>query len=124
MPKYYGQDCRDSQTILINVQEIILDSSLFEILPTFNEPSRPTEESSTVAKNDTQKNTKTNAAIGPTNKIGRKPLYMKFPSLVQSETDFIKAHSFQAHNRRRETTGTGTGVSLKDLQKHFKTFLG
>ena len=43
---------------------------------------------------------------------------MKFPSLVQSATDFIKSHSFEAHNRRRETTGTGTGVSLKDLQKH------
>ena len=109
---------RDSQTILVNVHEIILDSNLFEMLLTFNEPPRPTEESSTITKNSTQNNTKTNAAIGPTNKKGRKPLYMKFPSLVQSATDFIKSHSFEAHNRRRETTGTGTGVALKDLQQH------
>ena len=43
---------------------------------------------------------------------------IKFASLLQSATDFIKSHSFEAHNRRRETIGIGTGVSLKDLQKH------
>ena len=109
---------RDSQTILINVHEIILDSNLFEILLTFNEPLRPTEESSTITKNSTQNNTKTNAVIGPTNKIIRKPLYMKFLFLLQSATNFIKPHPFEAHNQRRETIGTRTGVSLKDLQKH------
>ena len=101
-----------------DAHDIILDSNLFEILLTFNEPPRPTEESSTITKNSTQNNTKTNAAIGPANKMGRKPLYIKFASLLQSATDFIKSHSFEAHNRRRETTGIGTGVSLKDLQKH------
>ena len=49
---------RDSQTILINVHEIILDSNLFEILLTFNEPPRPTEESFTVTKNSTQNSIK------------------------------------------------------------------
>ena len=109
---------RDSQTILINVHEIVLDPHLFEILLAFNKPPKPTKESSTITKNSSQNNTKTNAAIGLTNKIGRKPLYMKFQSLLQSATDFIKPHSFEAHNRRRETTSTGTGVSLKDLHKH------
>ena len=43
---------------------------------------------------------------------------MKFPTLIDTATDFIKSHSFAAHNRRRETTGSSTGVSLKQLQQH------
>ena len=92
---------------------------LIQICLTFNEPPRPTEESSTITKNSMQNNIKKKAVIGPTKKIGRKPLYMKFPSFVQTAIDFIKSHSFEAHNRRKETIGTGTGFSLKDLQKHF-----
>ena len=45
--------------------------------------------------------------------------------LVACATDFIKSNSFVAHNCKRETMGTGTGVSLKDLQKHLiKNVLG
>ena len=48
-------------------------------------------------------------------KTGKKSLVEKFPALAACATDFIKSNSFGAQNCRRETMGTGTGVSLKDL---------
>ena len=45
-------------------------------------------------------------------------MHERFPELVKVTTDFIKSHSFAAHSRRRSSTGTGTGVSLKDIQEH------
>jgi hypothetical protein len=105
---------KDGSTILINVQDLILDSNLFEILLASDDP--PVD----IPLHEPNQDTHNLPPIvyGPKNKPGRKPLYQKFPTLLDCATDFIKSHSFQAHNRRRETTGTGTGVSLKDLQKH------
>ena len=51
-------------------------------------------------------------------KSGRIPLYVKFPTLIDVAMAFIKEHSFSAHVRRRETTATGAGVTLADIQKH------
>ena len=55
---------------------------------------------------------------GPKNKVGQKPLWQKFSQLIEIATEFIKIHSFQAHFRRRETTGTGNGVTLREIRKH------
>ncbi len=55
---------------------------------------------------------------GPTRRLGRQPLWLKYPEIVQTATDFIKQQSFAAHLRRRESTGTGTGVTLKDMKQH------
>ena len=55
---------------------------------------------------------------GPRRKAGRKPLHEKFPALVEIVTNFVKQHSFSAHDRRRETSGTGTGVTLQAIRDH------
>ena len=55
---------------------------------------------------------------GPTQRLGRQPLWLKYPEIVPSATDFIKQQSFAAHARRHESTGTGTGVTLRDLKQH------
>ena len=39
-------------------------------------------------------------------KYGWTKLWQKFPQLIETATDFIKSHSFQAHVQHRETTGT------------------
>ena len=52
---------------------------------------------------------------GPTQRLGRQPLWLKYPEIVPSATNFIKQQSYA---RRRESTGTGTGVTLKDLKQH------
>ena len=45
-------------------------------------------------------------------KRGRKSLWQEFPSFVPILTNFIKQHSFMAHGRRRETTGTGATITI------------
>ena len=45
-------------------------------------------------------------------KRGRKSPWQEFPSLVPMLTNFIKQHSFMAHGRRRETTGTGVTITI------------
>ena len=55
---------------------------------------------------------------GPTQRLGRKPLWLKYPEIVPCATDFIKQQSFAAHARRRKSTRTGTGVTLRDLKQH------
>ena len=45
-------------------------------------------------------------------------MHIRFPELVECASNFIKDHSFAAHSRRRETTGTGTGLCLNDLKNH------
>ena len=49
---------------------------------------------------------------------GRPPLYKKFPDLIECADKFIKQHSFAAHARRRVSTATGNGVSLKEIFDH------
>ena len=55
--------------------------------------------------------------FGPPKKRGRKPLYEKFPGLLDEVNNFVKQHSFAADGRRRETTRTGLL-----LLKQFKLF--
>ena len=55
---------------------------------------------------------------GPHRRIGKTPLWVKFPNLIECATAFIKQHSFAAHARRRETTSTGNGVSLREIRDH------
>ena len=45
-------------------------------------------------------------------------LYIKFPSLIDCATKFLKEHSFSAHVRRRKITLTGRAVTLKNIQEH------
>ena len=52
----------------------------------------------------------------PKRHLGCQPLWLKFPAIVQTASDFIKQHSFSAHQRGCKSTGTG--VTLKDLQQH------
>ena len=104
-----------NKDVLVNVHELLLSPDSFDILlgadkDVSNEPDNqtiydPTEEAVLVTE-------------GPTRCRGKEPYWLKFPELVETATNFIKLHSFSAHNRRRETTGTGTGVSLRDLQCH------
>lgn len=109
---------RQDKMVLLNVQELILDPLSFDVLLQENspnaeeQPTKPTESSTTAQLPLNGKK------FGPENKRGRKPLSQKFPTLVKVATEFIKQHSFAAHGRRRETTGTGTGVSLEDIRQH------
>ena len=56
---------------------------------------------------------------GPTQRLGRQPLWLKYPEIVPSAMDFIKQQSFAAHARRRESTGTGTEVDTKQDNQYF-----
>ena len=49
---------------------------------------------------------------------GRPPVIKEFPTLVQTAAKFIKLHGFSAHLRRRESVGTGKGVSMDDVRQY------
>ena len=67
---------------------------------------------------DKEENGSLPVIYGPRRKPGRKPLYEKYPRLVEMITNVIKQHSFSSHGRRRETSGTGSGVSLQAIRDH------
>lgn len=48
---------------------------------------------------------------------GRPSITMKFPEIVPIGTAFVQNNGFQAHSRRRATTGS-CGVTIPQLQEH------
>lgn len=112
---------RKDKKVLLNVHELILDPLCLDVMLDGDVVAQDEEDSShgacTTPETCNQPPPK-QKAFGPQNKRGRKPLSTTFPTLVKTATTFIKQHSFAAHGRRRETTGTGTGVSLEDIRQH------
>ena len=91
--------------VLMNIHDLLM---LPDLLITIDEEQPKNANNDEVAKKVKPKST----AFGPFQKRGRKPLHETYPNLVQIITDFIRQHSFSAHNRRRETTGTGVPYFL------------
>lgn len=90
--------------VLINVRDIVLVPDLFVTVEEENENVG-------AASGETVNDIPTEPPqYGPQLKRGRKPLHELYPNLVPLINEFIKEHSFSAHNRRRETTGTGIMV--------------
>ena len=107
--------------LLMDVHEvkIKIDPSLFfEIFLGINKKDQksPTSSQNDIFEEPTTGNTV--KEVKEQDRIGRKPLHIKYPDLVECATNFIKENSFAAHSRRRETTGIGTGVGLKDIREH------
>lgn len=100
-------------SVLIDMTELILDKDAFVLILKGGCENNENEE-----ELKEHENIEKTTFIGPKKRPGRIPLYIKFPSLVDCATKFIKEHSYTAHVRRRETTGTGVGVTLKDIQEH------
>lgn len=95
---------RGDTDILINLHELLIDKELFvNIL--FDGEKEDVIEIPVTSVNKTPA-----PFIGPKRKRGRKPYYEKYPTLIDVVTNFIKQHSFAAHGRRRETTGTGNNL--------------
>ena len=93
---------RYNKILLINISEFVLDPlSFFTLL---EDKPIPAE----INENHTEPPPpQRDITFGPKQKLGRKPIYIKFPAIVECATNFIKEHSFAAHGRRRETTVTG-----------------
>ena len=105
----YGQ----GKAYLLDVHELLLGKDALNQLLTTCENSEVEKDAPVL-----EKPASASRALGPKNRPGRKPLWITYPSLIDEATSFIKEHSFAAHSRRRTSTGTGTGVSLRDIQKH------
>ena len=50
---------------------------------------------------------------------GRIPILQRFPDVSHVATEFIKTSGFKAQEKRRESTITSCGVSLKNITEHF-----
>ena len=50
---------------------------------------------------------------------GRISILQIFPDIPHIATEFIKASGFKAQEKRRESTITSCGVSLKNITEHF-----
>ena len=100
---------------VIHVHGLIMNESAFVTLLNGEDPVREilSETSETVEGHHDQL-----SVFGPMKKTGRKATWEKFPKLTAVVDNFIKQNSFSAHGRRRETSGTGTGVTLEQIRKH------
>ena len=102
--------------VLIDHNELLMQPDCFLRLLTNqsdeNIPKKQTEKVNLKSQNQKQ------VFEGPKQRLGRRPLFERFPTLIECATDFIKQHSFSAHVRRRESTATGTGVSVAEIRSH------
>ena len=105
---------RSDKSVLLDIQELLLDKDLFSML--LGENDEDNGETDNIESKINQNKAK--SFIGPLNRQGRTPMYIKYPELVECASNFIKEHSFAAHVRRRESTATGAGVTLNDIRKH------
>ena len=104
---------RGNKNILIDIHGLIMHEDAFFKLLNVENPVPASEVS-----HDKEENGLLPVVYGLRRKPGRKPLYEKYHRLVEMVTNFIKQHSFSAHSRRRETSGTGSGVSLQAIRDH------
>jgi hypothetical protein len=103
-----------TKDVLINTRQLVMEPECFSILFSADDKSPEPSAANQHISHETPK-----AAVeGPTRRLGRQPFWIKFPGIIKTATAFIKQQSFAAHGRRRESTGTGTGVTLKDLRQH------
>ena len=105
-----------SKDVLIDIKQLVLAPECFSML--FEADDKTPDPDLEVRNCNTSDETPQLAVEGPTRRLGRPPLWIKYPDIVETATQFIKQQSFAAHSRKRESTGTGTGVTLKDLQQH------
>ena len=103
---------RSGNLISINIHDFLLNKDDFMSLLYIEEDEADEAPPENVYKEK---------VFGPPKKRGRKPLYEKFPGLIDVVNNFVKQHSFAAHGRRRETTGTGL-LLLKQLKVFWMIF--
>ena len=111
---------KENVSVLLNFEELSSKKDAFNLLLTGVDASAkeiaPADANDDSAEED---NLEQNIGfIGPKRRPGRMLLYIKFPSLIDCATKFIKEYSFSAHVRRRKISGTGKGVTLKNIQEH------
>ena len=97
--------------IFVDLHELLFDKDCLSLLLTAEE----TVDSEAVKSKAVEQ---TPTVYSPKNKVGQKPLWQKFPQLIETATEFIKSHSFQAHVRRQETTNIGNGITLREIRNH------
>ena len=90
--------------VFINIRDLIMQPDAFVTM----EKEKAVEQTNVT---QTEKKKK-ESVFGPNAKRGRKSLWQEFPYLVPILTNFIKQHSFMAHGKRRETTGTGATITI------------
>ena len=109
------QITKEGISVLFDFEKLSLNKAAFHLLLAGDSSLEDNDTENISEKGDAEKDLQ---FIGPRKRPGRTPLYVKFPNLIACASEFIKNHSFSAHVRRRETTGTGAGVTLKEIQRH------
>ena len=101
--------------ILVNVCEVLLTPGLLEDLLRLHNPEQPPTCKRSRKKRTTTKNT---SAVTKSSRPGRPSIAEKFPTIVETASEFIKAHGYAAHVRRREGVASTPGVSLSNIRQH------
>ena len=113
---------KENVSVLLDFEELSLNKDAFNLLLTGGDTSfkeiAPADDNGNDDSAEKDELEQEIEFIGPRKRPGRTPLYIRFPSLIYCATKFIKDHPFSAHVRTRETTATGRGVTLKDIQEH------
>ena len=95
--------------------EVILTPGLLEDLLRLHNPEQPPTCKRSRKKRITPRKT---SAVIKSSKPGRPSIVEKFPTIVETASEFIKAHGYAAHVRRREGVASTPGVSLSSIRQH------
>ena len=110
---------RMGNIMLIDIHGLLLGGGAFTSLLNGDDPTSNFDQISSSSNSECAQDDAVRSPIfGPRQKRGRRPMHERYPELVNEVSSFIKQHSFSAHGRRRETTGTGVGVTLLQIRNH------
>ena len=106
---------------VVNLHELVLTPGAFEYLLNLDSDSVSSSSSTPPEQSKSREKQPSNASSQQLEKAAsssrrRQPIVHKFPSIVPCTIDFIKQHGFRAHQRRRTSTATSLGITIKDIK--------
>jgi len=101
--------------VLVNINEILLSPGLLEDLLRLHNPEEPLTCKRSHKKRTITRNT---SAIAKSIKPGWPSIVEKYATIVETASEFIKAHAYAAHVCQREGMSSTPSVSLSNIRQH------
>ena len=116
MPVMYLKN--QDKSVFINLHEFVITPRAFEMIILLDKDSNEGDNDEAEVINVLDESNPNNSSRK--GKGGQPSIVSKFPRIVDEVSEYIKQHRFSAQCRRRTETGYSSGVTAKQIQKHFQ----